>query len=335
MFNSTLVIIFLLIILLVIISNHKCSLREGMKFESNFLKDAYKNNGIQIDENKEILKKNGEKLSYKNHFNKREGRIKCSDKSIAHDILKKNYIPVANNYVWDFEIPITENIKRKKIKYPVVAKPTNGQEGKMVTTKIDSNDKLTEVAQEFVNLNQPFLLEEQIFGKEYRIMILNDEIIGITERQKPIVTGDGINNIYDLIDMENQKRRNYVKIHDIDDNLLSKQGYSLDSIPKKNEEITISSVPLLTNGGSMKNININSVHPDNIEMFKKINKVLGVNLTGIDYISPTIYNSYNSFPENTAVIDVNSKPAFTGILEGQTQNNKSNIINRFVSSIFQ
>lgn len=309
-------------------------MREGMKFESKFLKDAYKDNGIEIDENNKILKKNGEKLSYKNHFNKHKGRIKCSDKSITHDELKKNYIPVANNYVWDFEIPITENIKHKKIKYPLVAKPTNGQEGKMVTTKIDNDDKLSEVALEFINLNQPFLLEEHIFGKEYRIMILNNEIIGITERQKPIVIGDGENNIYDLINIENQRRRDYVKIHDIDDNLLSKQGYSLSSIPKRNEEITISNVPLLTNGGGMKNININSVHPDNIEMFKKINNILGVKLTGIDYISPSIYNSYNSFPENTAVIDVNSKPAFTGILEGQTPKNKLNIINKFVSSIF-
>ena len=53
----------------------------------------------------------------------------------------------------------------------------------------------------------------------------------------------------------------------------------------------------------MSPVNLEDVHPDNMKLFKKINKVCGLNLNGIDYITPSLsipYHKYGSVIENNA-----------------------------------
>jgi D-alanine-D-alanine ligase-like ATP-grasp enzyme len=62
----------------------------------------------------------------------------------------------------------------------------------------------------------------------------------------------------------------------------------------------------------------------NIDLFKQTNKLLNLNLSGIDFISTSL-----SIPNNGKIIEVNSFPGFTN-----AQNNSS-IVERFVKALFQ
>lgn len=48
------------------------------------------------------------------------------------------------------------------------------------------------------------LIEKFIPGREFRIFIINDEVVGILHRVPANVTGDGVLNIGQLIDMKNE-----------------------------------------------------------------------------------------------------------------------------------
>ena len=126
---------------------------------------------------------------------------------------------------------------------------------------------------------------------------------------KPTIIGDGKHNIKELIDNYNiiQKKYKNYPITNINYELLNGQGLKLESVPTKGRKIIISNVCNYHNGSRLIRIPIQNVHPDNLEMFKKINKVIDLKLSGIDYMSPDITKSYKN---NYGYInEVNSGPS--------------------------
>jgi len=165
-------------------------------------------------------------------------------------------------------------------------------------------------------------------------LILNNEIIDILHRQKPTIIGDGKHNIKELIDNYNiiQKKYKNYPITNINYELLNGQGLKLESVPTKGRKIIISNVCNYHNGSKVARIPIQYVHSDNLEMFKKINKVIDLNLSGIDYMSPDITKSYKN---NYGFInEVNSGPSMKMHYVCDTKNSSS-IIQKFVSNLFK
>ena len=75
-------------------------------------------------------------------------------------------------------------------------------------------------------------------------------------------------------------------------------------VPAK-KKIYLSKVSNYHNRASIDNIPLVNVHPENIEMFKKVNQVLDVKLSGIDFITTNISVPY--YLEGV-IIEVNERP---------------------------
>ena len=60
-------------------------------------------------------------------------------------------------------------------------------------------------------------------------------------------------------------------------------------------------------------INIDDVHPMNIELFLKINKAFKLNMSGIDFITDSLSTPYYLSDGN--VLEVNWKPSFRAAIE--------------------
>ena len=164
-------------------------------------------------------------------------------------------------------------------------------------------------------------------------MVLNNNIIDIIHRNKPTIIGDNKHTIKELINNYNtiQRKNKEHPIKNIDYSLIDTQGLNLESIPIKGQKIIISNVCNYSNGSKLTRIPIQNVHPDNLKMFKKINKVMNLNLSGIDYMSPNIIKSYKQ--NNGHINEVNGKP---GIKSHYVCDPKysSSIIQKFVSNLF-
>ena len=89
---------------------------------------------------------------------------------------------------------------------------------------------------------------------------------------------------------------------------LNNKNLFLNTILKKNQNITINPISNFHQGGILKRIKLSMIHPDNINMFKKINSILKLNLSGIDFIIKDITKSYKN--QNCGINEVNTNPNF-------------------------
>ena len=104
----------------------------------------------------------------------------------------------------------------------------------------------------------------------------------------------------------------------------------MNSIPLKGQVIIVSETINYHNGSELNRIPIKKVHPDNIKMFLKINKLLGVELSGIDYMSPSIEKSYK---QEGHIIEVNNSPDMKIHFKADSKNNNF-AVRRFVKKLF-
>jgi len=151
------------------------------------------------------------------------------------------------------------------------------------------------------------IIEEQTQGKKFRIMILNNKFVYADEDQKPVLTGNGQSTIQELIS-------NYHTLHDVkpiklvNEELINQQGYELTDILEKGKRLEITNVVSVANGGKQVYIEEYDIHPVNMNMFYQLNKILGLNFSGIDYMGPDLSIPYH---DGGKVIEVNPFPGFS------------------------
>jgi len=203
--------------------------------------------------------------------------------------------------MWNTFISDNENLSHIKLQRPLVIKPNIGEQGIQVFTNImDDADIINKVNE----INSQVLIEEQIRGyKEYRVTVLNDVIIGATEKKTASVTGDGQHTIVELIHAYNQSLKMY-KIHTIDYNYIRQQGFQKHDVLPTEFHLILTNVANMSNGSQIQEIDINTIHPINILLFKNINRILKYTLSGIDYLGDL------SVPYTLmgSVIEVNPEP---------------------------
>src|SRR5699024_5153499 len=125
-----------------------------------------------------------------------------------------------------------------ELEFPVVVKPTEGSFGRGVITNITSNTELQHAVEYLFDnrLEKEIIVEKFVTGKDYRIYVVENEVVGAILRLPPNVTGDGNSSISKLIDLKNEERMTnprlidcLIKKNDELINYIKKKGYSLDS----------------------------------------------------------------------------------------------------------
>ena len=202
--NTILGILFFLIISTYYMNKY-LKVKEESIFTKDYFLDKYEKDGITIDKLKFTLEKDGKKINYKKINNNNEKYKYVNDKFKIKELYKRNSIPIPNYYKWDSTISSERNIINinKNIIFPLVVKPIIGEKGYGVKTDITNNDELMNHVSKLLSSNNDVLIEEQVSGKEYRIMVLNDVIIGITQKIPPFIIGDNIHSISELINILN------------------------------------------------------------------------------------------------------------------------------------
>ena len=300
---------------------YKNKIIEGVTFNSDDIKkNVYNKYDITIDEKFKTLTRNNKTIYYDHNLNNVDTIKLATDKRKTNELLSNHGLPVCKFYIWNKEQTIDENIKQMntQLHFPVVVKYALGKKGNFIYTDIYNNDQALTKIKYLLDNNKEILIEEQAVGNKYRIFVLNNEIIYISKDNPPMIKGDGKSTIKELI-------KNYpVPIKNYDEDLIKTQGYTLNSVPSVGKTIKVTNVINVSNGADQDYISIDSVHPINIELFKKINKIMSLNMSGIDFISPSL-----SIPYVGKMIEVNSFPGFNT----NAQKNES-IVDRFVKALF-
>jgi cyanophycin synthetase len=305
------IIIYLCIIIFYYCLNKYLNIKENYEgiVSDNFFKELDKRN-IEYNKDDKSLILDGNKIIFKNHFNSKESTINAKNKVITSNILSSNNIPIPKFVEIDLSLnldEINEILKKKNIKYPVVMKPINGTFGIDVITDIDNINEMKN-AIELLKKYKKVILEQQISGDCYRIFVFNNKVIDVIKREKPFIIGDNIHTINELIELRNQENidMGLLPIKNVSKLLINKQGYSMESILKKGDKVIISNVINMHNGARINRIPLKKIPPENIELFIKVNKVMDIKCSGLDYLSNDITIPYHY--DNSKILEVNGTP---------------------------
>lgn len=239
--------------------------------------------------------------------------IACN-KEETKNLLEAAEIPVPKGTIVYDEEDLEASIK--KIQYPIVLKPVNGNHGKGATTNIKTWEEAVEALAAAQKYGRAIICEKFITGRDHRILVINYKFVAAAIRTPAAVIGDGISTINELIEKVNSDpRRGYghekvltaIKIDDFTMNMLADKNYTLETIIKKDEELWLKPTANLSTGGTATDVT-DLVHPSNVFMCERIARIIGLDICGIDIMAENLTEPLSE--TGGSILEVNAAPGF-------------------------
>jgi cyanophycin synthetase len=206
----------------------------------------------------------------------------------------------------------------RRIGFPVVVKPLDGNHGRGVCLDLKDEDEVREafpIARD-QSRRGTVVVESFVTGKDYRCLIIDGKAAAIAERVPAHVIGDGSRTIQQLVDDTNadprrgvghEKILTRIKVDAAAEEVLAGQGHTLSSVPDEGEMVKLALTGNMSTGG----ISIDrtfEAHPENVEIAEEAARMIGLDIAGIDFICPDITQPVRE--TGGAICEVNAAPGF-------------------------
>ncbi|MCQ8212672.1 bifunctional glutamate--cysteine ligase GshA/glutathione synthetase GshB [Cetobacterium somerae] len=286
----------------------KAAIKNGIKFEI-----------LDRDENFIVLEKNGKieyvKQATKTSLDSYVTMLIMENKVVTKKVLEKESIVVPKGRDY-FNIEEAKADYRK-YKAGIVIKPKSTNFGLGITIfkeefSKEDYEKALEIA---FKEDSSILIENFVKGKEYRVFVIGDEVVGILHRVPANVRGDGERSIKELVEEKNldplrgvgyKTPLEKIKLEDPEKLFLKGQGLTIEYIPKKDEVVYLRENSNISTGGDSLDYT-----DDILDVYKKIaikaSKAVGAKICGVDMMIEDIKNP-NPI-DNYAIIELNFNPA--------------------------
>ena len=203
-----------------------------------------------------------------------------------------------------------------RIGRPVVLKPYNGNHGRGVSINLSTNDEVREAFARAQEHSRSVIVESYITGHDHRMVVIDGELVAVSKREPGHVVGDGEHTIEELVAIVNSDPRRgighekvltRIELDDQANTLLTKLGYTAQTVPAKDEVVYLRLTANLSTGGTARDMT-DLVHPDNAEMAVRAIKAIGLDIGGVDFLTPDITQSYKEI--GGAICEINAAPGF-------------------------
>lgn len=234
------------------------------------------------------------------------GRMsRCKD--LTHALLKEHGLPTPETQSFYKKTYKKNNAinSLEKLKYPVILKDAQGSNSRGIFPFIYGKEEALALLEKELPKYKSMIAQEMVFGKEFRLLVLDEKIIGALEMIPPYIMGDGISSVEKLIKEKQNKTEKRTKIDEKLMLILKEQNVSLESILSKNKGVYLKRSSSLAEGGEMRDVT-DLVHKDIEKICVKASKVIGKVLTGIDVMCDDI--SLSPEKQNFNIIELNGKP---------------------------
>jgi D-alanine-D-alanine ligase-like ATP-grasp enzyme len=271
------------------------------------------------------------------------GRELCGRKDLAQKLMGEAglRVPVSQT----FSSRYRENAARfaSTLNGPVVVKPVRLSKGKGVSTGILSPEEFNGAwknafdAHSTSSSRNRVIVQEQIFGEDYRVFVVDSEVISITQRRRPSVTGDGKSTLLALIKDKNKARKKHptltsFPIPEEADRLdnLARQGYSLDHVPSTGERVTLRRTSNLSGGGDSVDLT-DTAHETYREMARRaLAAIPGMRYGGVDLIVPDISCPPDGRPFAVTEVEFSPGPLTDFPVEGKPRDMGGAILGHYL-----
>lgn len=268
-----------------------------------------------------ICLRKGDKIEYVKEATKTSAdtyisQLIMANKEVTKVILRENGINVPNGTSVHSLHEATEKWNDFSNKAIVIKpKSTNFGDGVIILQTNNSYENFISAVEQGFNFDSTVLIEEFAHGKEYRFLVIKDEVVAILHRVPANVTGDGLFTIEELVVEKNKNPLRgighvtpfeKINIGQIETQFLGFQGKNISYIPRVGEKVYLRENSNISTGGDSIDFT-----DEIIDQYKTIAinsaKAIGAKICGADIIINNIYEEPNL--KNHSVIELNFNPA--------------------------
>jgi len=236
----------------------------------------------------------------------------AQDKDDTRRVLQAIGLPVPDGRTAASEEAALE--AAREIGFPVLLKPLDASHGRGISGAIGDLEGVRAAFHAAREHARRVVVERFVTGRDYRVLVVDGRVQAVAERVPAHVVGDGKCTVAELIQAANRDPRRG-KGHTrtltrlpgdaATDAYLAARGLSQRSVPAAGERVFLRATANLSTGGTAID-RTDGIHPDNVTACEMAAGAVGLDIAGIDVLSPDIAVP---FRENGAVIiEVNAAP---------------------------
>ncbi|MEP6474035.1 MAG: cyanophycin synthetase, partial [Gemmatimonadota bacterium] len=238
----------------------------------------------------------------------------ASDKEETNKILSNLGLPVPKQRLVSREDDAVR--AAQDIGYPVVVKPYNANHGRGVAIHLTDSGMVRAAFPLAQQHSRSVIVESFIRGDDHRMLVVHGTLVAVSKRVPGHVVGDGKHTVEELVAIVNTDPRRGVGHEKVltrlefdaqAERLLQKRGYSRLTVPPEGEGVFLRSTGNLSTGGTSIDVT-DVVHPDNVEMAVRTVRAIGLDVGGVDFLTPDVTVSYKD--NGGAICEVNAAPGF-------------------------
>ena len=218
----------------------------------------------------------------------------CTHKEATRLQLQRAGIPVPQGRTFERGDIVNARAFAERIGYPVVMKPAMGVRGIGVVANIQNEAELNDAYELMTGTrlgDQDFIVEKHINGKDYRIVVVGNQVVAAILREPASVVGDGVQSVAELLLNRNSARRRNPHLwarppqyNAAAKYQLDRQGLTINSVPESGRGVSLGSTNSLSQGGESMAV-LEDMHPSILEAcLKVVRSVPGMDYCGVDFL---------------------------------------------------
>jgi cyanophycin synthetase len=196
---------------------------------------------------------------------------------------------------------------------PIVVKPQDGNQGKGVTVNIVERELFNQAYETAARYGE-VLVEKFLPGSDYRLLVVGNKLVAAARREPPLVVGDGIHTVKELVDKVNADPRRgdghstsltKIKFDVIAIARLKLQDMEPSSVPEKGRRVILRNNANLSTGGTATDVT-DDVHAEVAARVVVAAQMVGVDVCGVDVVCESVLKPLEE--QNGGIVEVNAAP---------------------------
>jgi len=236
----------------------------------------------------------------------------AQDKDDTKRVLEAIGLPVPHGAVATTADEAVEHAQ--EIGFPVILKPLDLSHGRGISPRLTGEESVRDAWQRASEISERLIVEQFAEGRDHRVLVIGGKLVAVAERVPAHVTGDGEHTIRQLIDIANEDPRRGIghtkvltrlECDETTVEFLARSGLTLDSVPPNGAPVQLCATANLSTGGTSID-RTDEIHPSNVTACEMAAGVVGLDIAGIDVITPDISVPFRE--NGAAIIEVNAAP---------------------------
>lgn len=208
-----------------------------------------------------------------------------------------------------------------RLGYPLVTKPLDGNHGRGVSLDLGRPEDVRQGYAHAAKHSEAVVLEQQFKGHDHRLLVIGGELVAVAQRVPAHVVGDGRSTVAQLVEEVNRDPRRgdghentmtRIALDEQATRLLARAGLGLTGVPEMGQTIFLAETANLSTGGIAID-RTDEIHPENATIARRAALAVGLDVAGIDFITPDITRSVRE--AGGGIVEVNASPGFRMHLE--------------------